>query len=384
MQTSGLVLDIYDDFRGDTLRSIYPTADRMPDFIKTAQALSSEDRERLPDDAFALVLINGEQTLRKFACIDEGGTALSVQYFLKNAHKLPVEAQKVAAQNLVTACSWYDLVVPEPLAKIADVTGTSTMPYQAPIDKKVADKTTINKTARRLEPHVEVTSKKSSPDSVCKEASVYALPVQRKYPLDNYVQVKTASGYFDDFYKDFDPADRHEYAMNLVKRASALGISVSDTARRYGASTYASDEDIKVAYEVRDKTCAWDDSARAMLHELFEKRAELDPEVFALALTEFDKTAGINHEYDRTVPDAYFSTFGDAKLAEEKEFTEVIGNDMVTGGQLCRLAKAPPHALIHTFDPDFCKEFRKDPVGIFKSMPMDQKKILMRMAAEAA
>lgn len=423
MRTSGLVLDIYDDFKGDTLRSIYPTADGIPDFIKQAQALSSEDRERLPDDAFALVMINGEQTLRKFACVDEGGTALSVQFFLKNAHKLPLEAQKVAAQNLVTACGWYDLAVPHPLAKIADVTGTSTAPYQSPVDKKVADKTVINKTAgarlvpghkgeqgdfgvvesekydgytkgkniealpqaRQMKPHVLVTAAKVNPsDAVCKEASAYALPSQQKYPLDSYVQVKTASAYFDDFYKDFAPEDRHEYAMNLVKRASEIGLSVSERARRYGASTYASDEDIKVAYEVRDKTCGWDDDARKMFHELFEKRAGLEPEVFARALTELDRATGVNHEYDRNVPDAYFSTFGDEKLAEEKEFTEVLGNDVVTGCQLARLAKAPPHALIQTFDPDFCKEFRKSPVSIYKSMPLDQRKILARMAAEAA
>lgn len=426
MQTSGLVLDIYDDFKGDVVRSIFPTAAGIPDFIKQAQALSSEDRERLPDDAFALVMIDGENTLRKFACIDEGGTALSVQFFLKNAHKLPPEVQKVAAQNLVTACGWYDLAVPSPLSKIADVTGTSTMPYQTPINKKVLDPTVINKTssesslgrlvpghkgehddfgvvegsnysgytkgkniealpqARQMKPHVFVASMKNPTNVEAKEASAYALPSQQRYPLDSYVQVKTASQYFDDFYKDFAPEDRHEYAMNLVKRANEIGLSVSAQARRYGASTYASDEDIKVAYEVRDKTCGWDDDARAMLHELFEKRAELEPEVFARALTSFDKTAGINHEYDRTVPDAYFSTFGDVKLAEEKEFTEIIGNDFVTGGQLAALAKAPPHALIQTFDPEFCKEFRKDPVGIFKSMPVDQKKILARMAAEAA
>jgi len=106
MLTSGLILDIYDDYRGDTLRALYPRQSDMPESVKTAQVLSPEDRSTLPDDAFALVMINGGETLRKYACIDEGNTRLSVEYFIKNAHKLPAVAQKTAAENLMKACGW--------------------------------------------------------------------------------------------------------------------------------------------------------------------------------------------------------------------------------------------------------------------------------------
>jgi hypothetical protein len=44
---------------------------------------------------------------------------LSVEYFLKTAHKLPSEAQKTAARNLITACGWYGIDPPEELQKIA-------------------------------------------------------------------------------------------------------------------------------------------------------------------------------------------------------------------------------------------------------------------------
>ncbi len=116
---SGLVLDIGDDKTGDVLRSVYAERADVPDLVKNASPVSAERRETLPDDVFALVLRNGDTTLRKFACIDEGNTALSVLYFIKNAHKLPEEAQKVAAANLCTACGWYDFAVPEALEKIA-------------------------------------------------------------------------------------------------------------------------------------------------------------------------------------------------------------------------------------------------------------------------
>lgn len=116
---SGLVIDFGDDETGDVLRSVYPDKADVPDLVKNASPVSSEQREGLPDDVFALVLHDGETIMRKFACIDEGNTALSVLYFIKNAHKLPEEAQKTAAANLCTACGWYDFAVPEELEKIA-------------------------------------------------------------------------------------------------------------------------------------------------------------------------------------------------------------------------------------------------------------------------
>lgn len=109
MRLSGLVLDVYDDFRGDVLRSIFPSREAVPSLIKEGHDLSSEERRLLPDDVFALVLVDGQEHMRKFACTDPSNTALSVLYFLKNAHKLPEEAQKTGADNLAQACSWYGL-----------------------------------------------------------------------------------------------------------------------------------------------------------------------------------------------------------------------------------------------------------------------------------
>lgn len=344
---SGLVLDIYDDFRGETLRSLYPRQSDMPESVKTAQVLSPEDRNLLPDDCFALVMIDGSDKLRKYACIDEGNTRLSVEYFLKNAHKLPAVAQKTAAENLMKACGWYDLEIP---TKLAEVTGTTSMPYQEPHSKKMPP-TTIPKSAsvghlvkghkgehgnfgpeetehyngytkgknfdklpqgkvQVMDSRVEVTGQRA-PDSITeKKASSYALPAIEKYPLDSYAQVKTASAYFDEFAVRFDDADRKEFATNLVKRASALGIDVSDAARYHA-----------------------------------------DPEEAV-------------------------------KLAFERPWSEVIGNDYVDECQLECLAKKGGKALEKAFDEDFVKEFRKDPKGIFLSLPRDQKILIMRMASD--
>ena len=118
---AGLVLDVYDDPKGEVLRGIFPTADDLPDLIKEASHVTPELHAQLPDDAFALVLQNnGETTIRKYACVDEGNTALNVEYFIKTAHKLPEDAQKVAAQNLIVACGWYGIEPPQELTRFAE------------------------------------------------------------------------------------------------------------------------------------------------------------------------------------------------------------------------------------------------------------------------
>jgi len=112
---SGLILDFYDDKNCEIALPL----ERLSDLTKEAHALTAEEHARLPDDLYALVLMDGDVTLRKFACVDPGNTAVSVEYFLKTAYKLPVEAQKVAAANLMTACSWYGIEPPEELQKLA-------------------------------------------------------------------------------------------------------------------------------------------------------------------------------------------------------------------------------------------------------------------------
>jgi len=118
---SGLVLDQYDDAEGDVLRSIFPTEEAIPDLVKQAHLMEPEERAQLPATSFALELINGDVVMRKFACTDPGNTALSIEYFLKTAHKLPAEAQKTAAANLLTACGWYNIDPPELLQKVANL-----------------------------------------------------------------------------------------------------------------------------------------------------------------------------------------------------------------------------------------------------------------------
>jgi hypothetical protein len=465
MRTSGLILDVCDDHDGAVLRAVYPTFEDIPATVKEAHALSAEDRRTLPDDVFALVLLNNGESLRKYACIDEGSTTLSVEYFMKTAHKLPVEAQKTAAANLVTACGWYGIETPEPLQKIAlglgtaltaltvpsvvkgthaqiknnlsnvkalegagagvvtpqmmkgaEASGTELMPNQQPANPAVTpSKTVVLKTAKaeqlavtqpllqeqpkklpqagHLHPTVDVTNATHPKYVTEKKASLFAVPSQNKYPLDDYKQVQAASSYFDEYSNRMEPALRHEFAVNFMKRASALGMKIDNQdLKKYGSEGFAPEAEIKAAFDIRRLEFVNNDEALTLLGAV-EKVArtriwrdadvvhDMAPEEVCALVAEFDKVAGLDHRYDKDIPDPYYSIFGFEKDAEdEASWSDQIGNDMVTSEDLNRLAQIGAFGVKATFGSEFQEEFLKDPVGMYKSLPRTQKKMLIRMA----
>ena len=131
---SGYVFDTYDDVDGQVLRSIVENPSTLPSFVKTASRLTPAQAESLPDDQFALILFDGTEKMKKFATVDKGNTTLSVLYLLKQAHLLPPQAVKTAANNLIGALEFHGLPVPEELEKtaksgVSPVSGKSQSPY---------------------------------------------------------------------------------------------------------------------------------------------------------------------------------------------------------------------------------------------------------------
>lgn len=294
--------------------------------------------------------------------------------------------------------------------KIADLSFTKTMPAQPSADTTVdSTKAVIKKTGsshllpghkasdvepdvahppmgeqpgkhpqmKVMNPHIDVSGLEPKARITEKRASVTAL--HGKYPLDNLAQIKMASQYFNDYWKMFTPADRHEFAKNLVKQASKIGIGVPDAAREYGSEKYASNERIQVCMDARRSLLVQDDEAgfRALLDKVAAQKEELPPEVFAEVVHEFDKIAHLDMHYGGDVPDPWTMVFA---MEKEAEYTEVIGNMQVTESDLRFLASLRISAVKGVFTEEMAEEFQKDPVGIYKSLPVDQRKILGNLA----
>lgn len=438
---SGYVFDHHDDVEGRIARSAFPSLSDVPDFVKTAARLTESDVEQLPDDQFALVLLDGGSKLKKYATVDAGNTALSVLYLLKQAHLLPPEAVKLAARNLIGACHVHNLDIPDELIKAAEngqglsVSGKGEKPFGpgAKVLKKnpteppkesrqnpvlgqgdaawfdVEDRTNRDGTPgtnfttipafspKEKEKTASVefaTREKSWMEAPYYDASEWDpsqhevsedLPMPQrtllgeKYPVDSFSQVKTASAYFNENWRELHPRDRHEYCVKLASRMLELGIDVPQEMERYASTTYAADVDGYVGIRRQHVP----EEFHSSLDLLIEKRAHVKPETFAETLAEFDTMTGLRWEWDGNVPDPWLSTFGPSfeKLAEDSWRWDKDGV-RVGLDDLENLARNGHALLVKSFGADFAKEFSKRPKEVFNSLPEPNKILVARMASD--
>jgi hypothetical protein len=260
--------------------------------------------------------------------------------------------------------------------KGAEASGTDLMPLQGPSVKKKGKNELPVKTA--MSPHVNVTNLQPPTKAQMKVAQRFALPSMRRYPLDNYEQVKTASAYFDEWSNVMTPASKREYCCNLVKRAAELGIEVSKTAARYGAEGYS--EDVEAMLLGRKALLPVEH--HGLLDKLAEVRPLLPADVFCAALQELDEQTGLDHKWGKHVPDPYYSTYG-TKMAERDELI-MVGTEAVPKRAIINGAITYRESIEDTFGDALAQEFSKDPMGIFNSLPRDQKKMIMRMVTRNA
>ena len=239
--------------------------------------------------------------------------------------------------------------------------------------------------AKVLKPKVDVSSK-DPPRPTEKHAEFYAVPSQARYPLDGYDQVKTASSYFDEWSRHMPLEMRREYCQNLVKRANVLRIPVSEEAARYASDKYASQSHIDICLDAR-RVIIQEPVHLALLDKLAASRQHLLPEDYIECLAQFDKLACIDEHYGVDVPDPYLSTLEAEKVAVKTESDPKpdesinIGTENITKRELFEFSKRGHSVVCSRFGKDFAKDFAADPMGIFNSLPRDQKLVMMRMVS---
>lgn len=286
--------------------------------------------------------------------------------------------------------------------KGAEATNSYDMPPTPPSDKRPSKHLSIPKTgaalddaqtavsgtqpashpqAKPVNPRVDVSGKEPPKVIQEKSASRFALPSIGRYPLDAYSDVEKAAAYFDEHYHAFSPGHRHEFGVNLVKRASELGIPVGESALKHGSTKYASAEDMQMALDCR-RSILQDDTMLGVLEALSKTAGAVDPMLFAATLAEFDKLAGLEPLYDGEIPDPYSTTFGAVKLAADEDGSTIIGNDVIYHKDLIQLAKTDAIGLKRFYGDAFMERFRNNPIGTFKSLPKAQQKVVGRLAAE--
>ena len=386
MQT-GTIIDFYDDPMGSVLKTKV-AHDQLPDYVRTAAYQTEEKLASLPDDAFALIMVDNGKAMRKFACVDKGNTALSVLYFMENKDKLPEEAMKIAAANLVEYCDAYGIEAPGQVKKIAgikmkekkgDLSGSEIMPLQSNPNKADDADSQLNAT-KTASLYVDVTGKAPTPKFVKQAHANYALHKygQGRFPLDSYGDVLEANRWFEENGKTLQPSDRQEYCTKLASRADQLGIQVTSTIRKYASSTFAPEMEVRAAVSTRMQFWQSDSPERDVLKGMLDKYASATPASFCEELTKFDIDHGINHYWDDYVVDPVASTFG---MTKQAEWTWTQGADRLTEEVLTRGVRDGKklHEICTLYGKDLASEIVENPNTVFDSLPLDSKRIIARI-----
>lgn len=230
---------------------------------------------------------------------------------------------------------------------------------------------------------VDITGKRPTPKVKVAKASGpedYAVILDGKgyYPIHTWDLVKKAEVYYQEEKGRMQPEVRRQYAVKLADKAASMGYPLDPDVLEAGATSWAPKGHLKAAVEMRKIACQPGTGDRKFLDELFEKRASIDPPTYAEVLRRFDVEHGLDKGWDHVILDPWASTFGLNKTAD---VVWEDGADRVTNDQLMFLSQN--HAAFNRdFTEEFRKEFQKDPVSIFESLPLPQKRIIARLAAD--
>lgn len=357
-------LDFYDD-QGLLLRDLISDPTDVPDFVKTAEAVD----QRAHPEMFALVLHEDGKLLKKFATADAGNTWLSTLYFHQTHQSLPEEAQKVASAHLIHALQNFDIDPPEFLFEILgedlEVPGSN-----------VVDVTSARPPLRKVA-HAET------------EDVVYAIERadgSKYYPLRDASSVKVAAEYFETNHKNFVPRERREYAVKVASVAARAKLPLPNSLKKYASQNYSANLEGHLTTRYLHLT---DSNApvevRNRLIKLASLQNSVEPEDFAGALEAFDRDSGLDALWDREVADPWYSTFCLEKVAkgdvDAPDSFDLGDNISVTTQELQWLAERGKKQMVHNFGWEVANSYERDPVRIFESMPLPQKKIIARMAS---
>jgi hypothetical protein len=87
------------------------------DFIKQAKKLTPEERAKLPDSVFGLVVTDPKtgKKIRKYPMPDEGHVRAAIKYFVQNYKNYPIEWRKQIASKIVERAKKFGIEVEHPV-----------------------------------------------------------------------------------------------------------------------------------------------------------------------------------------------------------------------------------------------------------------------------
>lgn len=182
----------------------------------------------------------------------------------------------------------------------------------------------------------------------------------------------------EDRWRDLDPYDRHDLAIEAVKVASAQGATVPDHIFRYSgekiSSRFPDYMRVRQEYTRDPEVCA--------AYERLVKVAEaIEPEELVETIFRLDDMAGLCQRYGEKIADPFLCVFDRVK---EAGWSWNHGGAHITEDELNGYAASPTKGQMRDlFEDSFVDAFRKAPVEFFKKQSKDVQTIIARMASQS-
>lgn len=354
------VIDVYDDPAGSVLRSLVEDAGSIPDFVKSA-ALLNKDQEGT--DRFALVMVEGDSVLKKYATADAGNTWMSALYFLETSKCLTKEAQEVAATYLTRAASEFGMDLPEEITDLADDSIQSNI-----VDVSGAKLASV------------VTEREQAV-----EYAIERLDGSKYYPLRDSADVSLALDYFDRHAGQFTPRERREYSVKVASVAERFEVPVTGLVEHYAAQGWNPRlEDELLLRKQIIKEAGVDYRVQAEIFRAYDELEADSPDEYAEKLASVDQQIGLHDFWSTEVSDPWLATVGMAKTAKghtDEPETHQVAEVAVTQAELEGLAVRGKQTLLANFGEKFTEAYAKDPVKQFKALPLPQRRLIARLAS---
>jgi len=392
MITAGIVLDQYDDVHCEVLKRTFQEPGNVPDMFKTA---STDDPANLPDECFALILMDRGQRMRKYAMHTPDTCAKSTFYFMECGGKLPPEAQKTAAFHLAESLALNGMQPPDAILKLANAAvlewRASNRPAQV-LDAAGRVQSQLAKVARpELSNVVDITGLHAEPIQMeqVRPSSVadFALVKegQAKYPINTFDRLTRAVDYFGRHEMEFNPEDRMQYCTKVAAKINEIGLEVPAHIRKY-ANAIRDNYAVAIAISRRAEAIPAYSDHQATLVGIAKEASAMPGEFLVAVFEEFDKMAGIDDSWDlpNGVPNPVLSVYREKKAESGDDYIWDHGNDRLTGLALNRFSAEGDarKMLSDLLSVDQVDEFVKNPIPIFESLPDPQKIQIARIVTD--
>lgn len=356
------VIDVADDYNKSLLTEILREF-QPPELLKTAQVATTESREKLGREAFALVVLTKEGSeLRKYPIQDAANTWLSCRYFEKTAHKLPPKAKDIAAGMLKRACAQHKL-------------------EETPMLKSSTAKTIgglYNEIYDRVKTASPITFVSPEADN-----SKHFFALGQNYAMPSPEFVKQAEQYFVQYEKEFaDAEDRSTFAANVMARAEELRVPLEHqaTMAKYASVGYGDRLEAQISMR-RDLLQARPEMSAA-LEKIAAYKAELPAPQFAKLLYTFDKKASLSKYYGSHLADAFKATFEQKLTKQSSGYKWECDDDELSCNEkeLTDAFEKKANKIKGYFGETVAESLKKHGCSIFDSLPRDAKETIAKIA----